>query len=132
MISLETLLGQVSQAVQTAGGAVRETECKQFLDWFRTGEDGGLSPKSATFRLGAEGEAVEVPLVTLVNHNALGLAGVRLSMNITAKDEDGRLLVGVDRPEEGDALSHRLELEFGKVSPAEGAARIVDRENQFL
>lgn len=75
---------------------------------------------------------MEVPLVSLVNHNALGLTGVRLSMNVTAKDEGGRLLVGVDRPEEGDALSHRLELEFGKVAPAEGAARIVDRENQFL
>lgn len=132
MISLETLLGQVSQAVQAAGGTVRENECKQFLDWFHAGEDGGLSPKSATFRLGAESKAVEVPLVALVNHNALGLAGVRLSMNVTAKDEDGRLLVGVDRPEEGDTLSHKLELEFGKVAPAEGAARIVDRESQFL
>lgn len=132
MIALEALLGQASQAVQTAGGTVRENECKQFLGWFQAGKDGGLAPKSATFRLGAEGGAVEVPLVSLVNHNALGLTGVRLSMNVTTKDEGGRLLVGVDRPEEGDTFSHKLELEFGKVSPAEGAARIVDRENQFL
>lgn len=132
MIPLETLLGQVSQAVQTAGGAVRQAECKQFLHWFEAEKDGEFSPKSATFHLGAEGGTVEVPLVALVNHNALGLTGVRLSMNVHAKDEGGQLLVGVDKPEEDGALSHKLELEFGKVSPAEGAARIVDRQNQFL
>lgn len=132
MIPLEKLLGQVSHAVQTAGGAVRQAECGQFLNWFETGEDGGFSPKVATFRLGGGQGAVNVPLVSLVNHNALGLTGVKLSMNVTAKDEGGQLLVGVDKPEEGDTLSHRLELEFGKVSPAEGAARIVDRQNQFL
>lgn len=45
MIALEALLGQVSQAVQTAGGTVRENECKQFLGWFQAGKDGGLAPK---------------------------------------------------------------------------------------
>ena len=132
MIPLETLLGQVSHAAQTAGGAVRQAECDQFLNWFETGEDGGLSPKAASFRLSGDQGAVNVPLVSLVNHNALGLTGVKLSMNVHAKDEDGRLLVGVDKPEEEAALSHKLELEFGKVSPAEGAARIVERQNQFL
>ena len=75
MIPLETLLGQVSHAVQTAGGAVRQAECGQFLNWFETGEDGGLSPKAASFRLSGDQGAVNVPLVSLVNHNALGLTG---------------------------------------------------------
>lgn len=132
MIPLEALLGQVSQAVQAAGGVVRQTECNQFLNWFETEKDGKLSPKAASFRLGGDGDAVNVPLVSLVNHNALGLTGVRLSMTVVTKDEGGKLLVGVDKPEEDGALAHKLELEFGKVAPAEGAARIVDRQNQFL
>lgn len=133
MIALEALLSQVSQAVQAAGGAVRQSECRQFLNWFETEEEGTFSPKAARFKLTGEGPAIEVPLVSLVNHNALGLSGVRLSMNVSAKDDGGKLLVEVDKPEEGEkAPRHTLELEFGKLSPAEGAARILNAENQFL
>ncbi len=132
MIPFESLLGQVSQAVQSAGGAVRQTECSHFLNWFEAGEGGALTPKAAQFRLTGD-KAVDVPLVALVNHNSLGLTGVRLSMNITAKDDGGALMVAVDKPEEGEGvLSHKLELEFGKVAPAEGTARILNVENQFL
>lgn len=129
---LESLLSQVSYAVQSAGGAIRQSECRRFLDWFEKTEDGTLTPKSVNFQLGEGHEDLTVPLAVLVNHNALGLSGVRLSLNVTAKESGGELMVSAAKPEEEGTPCHKLELEFGELSAAEGTARLLDVQNQFL
>jgi hypothetical protein len=90
---------------------------------------------------------LQVPLVSLVHHNAFNLDQVKLRMKVSASvDEDsGKLRVGVGSLKNRQSMNendvaveglgeteHEIELIFKREAPSEGVARITQEATKLL
>ncbi len=138
-IPLSQLLASLSVAVQKANEAVDAFAAESYLEQGydpkscadqNGGQNNGpmaLTPRTVAIAVPGEQEtSLNVPVTALMSHHTLQLDEVSMTLKIALREGDAAEPLVVVDPGVKDNVSE-IELHFKSAPPAEGAARIQDR-----
>ncbi|MGN0141189.1 MAG: DUF2589 domain-containing protein [Roseburia sp.] len=141
-ISLSNLIEQIGTAVQDANAMLEQRALVAYLGqgYERVTENGDeeeFVPVSYTIQIPSAGEKrkLQVPITALMHHNSLQLVQVDVKLRFLPEEgENGELMISPQpMAENSSAYSlSELSLQFGTTAPAEGTARIHNRQIQNL
>lgn len=142
-MDMSKLVSSIGIAVQQAQHHIEEHQAQQYLHYFdasgsENGEqEQGLAPKTCLLNLPGEGEAVQVPLLSLVHHNNMNLdqLTIKFRVDMAEMKEGIDLQTGACTKSEAEAAasgSGEVELIFRQSPAPEGIARITQCADQFI
>lgn len=131
-VRLQTLIGEVTKALQMTQIMMEQTKLEHFLSYF-TEKDNTNLPKTMDVTIGISecGERKEgrfsIPLATLVSHRGLSMDTVEVKINTSLNFTDDSLMAQVGNPERredtgGNSADSQCEIKlvFRNEDPSDG------------
>lgn len=144
-IELERLVGAIGHSLSGAQLAIAASGTENYLSHFHQSPGGrngapAYAPDTVSILIPPPDSTcppaqVDLPLVTLSNHNTVGLDSVRIRLHAAAEvNESGQVVLDLTPPSDGSAppTLTEMELSFRCGDPPEGAARVNVEMNKFL